>query len=494
LATSISWIDYCVIAVYLFASIYIGIHAARSNNTSEEYFVGGRRQKWFPVSLSIVSAELSAISYMGIAGWIYERDISYFMFTFLLPIIIVLIIRLYIPIYRRLNLISVYEFLEKRYNVYVRAFTALLFIFLRVGHMATAIFAPSLVLQEIAGIPFIPSIAITGIGVTLYTLKGGMTAVIWTDFMQFFVLVGGAVMILAFALNGLNWDVSQMWQLAGTHTTMFNFAFDLHQEVTVWGLVCFMSIYFLTTYATDQVVAQRYFTTKSERETRHAMLGASFVTIPMVALLMFIGIALTAYYASHPELASTLSRADRIMPQFAMTVLPAGAKGLLVAGILAATMSTISAGLNSLSAVLMRDFLVRFRLSGDERRQMKHARWVTLGFGLLITFSAFFVGHLGSVLAIIGKLQSFFMGPICALFTLGVISKRTNSVGVIIGGLTGLIATMLVGNFTSVSWLWWSVVGFVVSMLVGYICSRGWSLIQRVPVHQMDGIKGIEGS
>ncbi len=494
MAGQFSGIDYCVIAVYLLVSIYIGLRAAKGNRNSEEYFLGGRRQSWFPVSISIISAELSAISYMGIAGWIYERDISYFMFTFLLPIITIIIIKLFIPIYRKLKLVSVYEYLETRYNVYVRAFTALLFILLRVGHMATAIFAPALVLQEIVGIPLIPSIAITGIGVTVYTLKGGMRAVILTDFMQFFVLIGGAVTILLFALSALNWDIGHTWQLAGRHTRAFNFDFNLREEVTVWGLFCYMSIYFLTTYATDQVVAQRYFTTGSEKETRRAMLSASLITLPVVALLMFIGIALTAYYAVHPELASTLPRADRIMPHFAMNVLPVGAKGLLVAGIFAATMSTISAGLNSLSAVLMKDFLVRFGFSKQEDRQLKHARWMTMLFGVLITITAFYVGHLGSVLAIIGKLQSFFMGPICALFTLGVIGKRANSVGVILGGVTGLIATLIVANFTAVSWLWWSVVGFLVSMLVGYICSWGWSLLPRIPVQPMDEIQSVEGS
>lgn len=480
--SQISAIDYAVIAIYLFLSIYIGIRSAKRNDDPEEYFVGGRRQRWFPVSISIISAELSAISYMGVAGWIYERDISYFMFTFLLPVVIIVIIRLFIPIYRRLKLISVYEFLEKRYNVYVRAFTALLFILLRVGHMATAIFAPSLVLQEIAGIPMVPSIAIIGMAVTLYTLKGGIKAVIWTDLMQFLVLVGGALVILAFALSALNWDLGQMWQLAGTHTRMFNFSFDLREEVTVWALICYMSLYFLTTYSTGQVVAQRYFTTSSETETRWAMLSAAFLTIPVVTLLMLIGIALTAYYAAHPELSSTLASADRIMPHFAVNVLPVGAKGLLVAGIFAATMANVSAGVNSLSAVTMKDFLVRFGLSGNDARQVNQARWITLAFGVLITIAALYVGRLGSVLAIIGKLQSFFMGPICALFTLGVISKRANSVGVIIGGVAGLVGTLAVANLSSISWLWWIVVGFGISLLFGYLCSRGWAVMKTAAV------------
>ena len=478
----ISAIDYAVIAIYLFLSIYIGIRSAKRNDDPEEYFVGGRRQRWFPVSISIISAELSAISYMGVAGWIYERDISYFMFTFLLPVVIIIIIRLFIPIYRRLKLISVYEFLEKRYNVYVRAFTALLFILLRVGHMATAIFAPSLVLQEIAGIPMVPSIAIIGMAVTLYTLKGGIKAVIWTDLMQFLVLVGGALVILAFALSALNWDLGQMWQLAGTHTRMFNFSFDLREEVTVWALICYMSLYFLTTYSTGQVVAQRYFTTGSESETRWAMLSAAFLTIPVVSLLMLIGIALTAYYAAHPELSSTLASADRIMPHFAVNVLPVGAKGLLIAGIFAATMANVSAGVNSLSAVTMKDFLLRFGLGGSDERQVSQARWITLAFGVLITIAALYVGRLGSVLAIIGKLQSFFMGPICALFTLGVISKSANSVGVIIGGVAGLVGTLAVANLTSISWLWWIVVGFGISMFFGYLCSRGWAVMKTAAV------------
>src|SRR6201999_2023149 len=149
---------------------------------------------------------------------------------------------------------------------------------------------------------------------------------------------------------------------------------------------------------------------------------------------------------------------------FAVNMLPTGAKGLLVAGIFAATMSVISAGVNSLSAVIMTDFMVRFGVSKKEN-ELKHARWATVACGLLITVAAFFVGHLGSVLAIIGKLQSFFMGPICALFTLGVATKTANSTGVTIGATLGLGATLLVATMTDISWLWWIVVGFLVSML-----------------------------
>lgn len=482
--SNFSWIDYTVVAIYIFFSIYIGLRSSKKNTNAEDYFVAGRRQHWFPVSISIVSAELSAISYMGVAGWIYQKDLSYFMFTFLLPVIILVIIRLFIPIYSKLKLVSVYEYLEKRYNLYVRAFTAFLFMLLRVGHMATAIYVPSLVLQEIAGIPLIPSIALTGIAVTLYTLKGGMHSVIWTDLMQFFVLVGGALLILFFALAALNWDVGYMWTMAGEHTRMFNFSFNLHEEITVWGLVPYLCVYFLTTYATNQVVAQRYFATGSEKETRRAMMSAAYIIMPVVALLMMIGVALTAYYAVHPELASRLTHPDRIMPHFAVNVLPIGAMGLLVAGIFAATMSNVSAGINSLSAVLLNDFLIRFRVSLRKERQLAHAYWVTLGFGVTITLTAFFVNHLGSVVAIIGKLQSFFMGPICAFFTLGVISKRANSGGVIIGSLAGFLATVWVANFASISWLWWIVVGFLVSMAVGWVGSWFFRKPENVQVAQ----------
>jgi SSS family transporter len=470
LSSQFTWIDYSVIVVYIFLSIYIGLRSSRKSADSDDYFLGGRQQHWFPVAISIISAELSAISYMGVPGWVYEKDLSYFMFTFMFPLVIFAIIRLFIPIYRKLKLVSVYEYLEKRYNVYVRAFTALLFMLLRVGHMATAIYAPSLVLQEIAGIPLIPSISIVGVAVTVYTLKGGIRAVIWTDFMQFFVLIGGAVVILFFVLAGLNWDLAYMWRLAGDHTRMFNFSFDLHEEITVWALASNQAVFYLTNYATDQVVAQRYFTTGSEKETRKAMMTSAYITVPVVALLMLIGVALTAYYAVQPELARSLTRGDRIMPHFAINILPVGAKGLLIAGIFAATMSVISAGVNSLSAVLLQDFLIRFGLT-KSGREVVHARWVTLGFGLAITATAFFVDRLGPVVAAFGKLSSFFMGPICAFFLLGVTSKRANSGGVITGAVAGLLATIWVANFTSISWLWWIVVGFLVSMGVGWAIS-----------------------
>ncbi len=463
-----TWIDYSVVAAYILLSIYIGLRTSHRQKNADDYFLGGRSQPWFPVAISIICADLSAVSYMGVPGWIYEKDLSYFMLTFLLPVVVYFIVRVFIPIYRKMKLLSVYEYLEKRYNLFVRIFAALLFILLRGGHMATAIYVPSLALQEIAGIPLIPSVAIMGVAVTLYTLKGGMRAVIWTDFMQFFVLIGGALLMLLFALSALHWDLASVWHTAGPHTQMFHFNLSLREEISFWGLIPYLAIYYLTTYATDQVVAQRYFTTGSEEETRKAMMTSAWINLPVVALLMLMGIALVAFYTLHPEMAQALPRADRVLPHFAVNVLPVGLKGLVIAGIFAATMSTISAGLNSLAAVLMKDFLVRFGWSRQTEQQLAHARWVTLTCGALLTFTAFYIDRLGPVVAIVGKLGGFFMGPICASFTLGVISKRANSGGIIVGGLAGLAATLWVANYTDISWLWWIVVSFTVSMGVGW--------------------------
>ena len=465
------WIDYSVIGLYLLFSVLIGFRSSRVLAGTEDYFLGNRRQPWFPVAISILAAELSAVSYMGVPGWIYQKDLSYFMLTFMLPVITYLILGLFIPIYQKLRMLSVYEYLEKRYNLFVRLFTSFLFLLLRGGHMATAIYVPSLALQEIASIPLVPSILLIGTAVTLYTLKGGMRAVIWTDFMQFFVLVGGAIMVLLFALSGLNWDIVGAWRLAGSHTKMFDFSLNLKEEITVWGLTFYLAIYYTTTYATDQVIAQRYFTTGSERDTRRALMSSAFITLPVVAILMMIGVVLTAYYKAYPGMSESLSNPDRILPHFAMNVLPSGIKGLLVAGILAATMSTISAGLNSLAAVAMKDFLYRLGLIRQTEGQLFQARIVTLFFGVLITVAAIYVNQLGAVLAVVGKLGSFFMGPICAFFTLGVTSKRVNSGGVIIGGIAGMVTTAWVANFTAISWLWWIVVGFLSSVIIAWTSS-----------------------
>jgi SSS family transporter len=469
--SQVTALDYLVVVLYLVLSVVVGLRSSRRQDTADDYFLGGRRQPWFPVAISIISAELSAVSYMGVPGWIYEKDLSYFMLTFLLPVVIYVIIRLFIPIYRGLRLVSVYEYLEGRYNVYVRGFAAFLFVLLRGGHMATAIYVPSLALQEIAGIPLIPSVVIMGTAVTAYTLKGGMRAVIWTDFMQFFVLVGGAMAVLLVAVGALGWDLANIWGAAAPHTRMFNFSFDLREEITFWGLSAYLVVYYITTYATDQMITQRYFTTSSEAETRRAMVGSALLTLPVVALLMAVGVALVAYYRLHPGLAETLPSPDRILPHFAVNVLPAGARGLLLAGILAATMSTISAGLNSLAAVITEDFLVRSRSGEHPETSVGQAKWTTLVCGAALTVAALYVNQLGTVLAIVGKLGGFFMGPICALFVLGVTTKRANSGGVIIGGLLGLGATMWVATYTDVSWLWWIVVGFLISAAGGWLSS-----------------------
>jgi len=183
------------------------------------------------------------------------------------------------------------------------------------------------------------------------------------------------------------------------------------------------------------------------------------------------GVVLAAYYKASPALAATLPRADRILPHFAVNVLPIGLKGLVIAGIFAATMSTLSAGLNSLAAVLIKDFFVRFKISQREDQELGHARWVTFACGVLLTLTAFYINKLGPVVEIVGKLGGFFMGPICATFTLGVISRRANSPGIIIGGLVGLSLTLWVANYTTISWLWWIVIGFLGTIVVGWACS-----------------------
>jgi len=464
-----SWIDYSVVAVYIVLSVIIGLRTSKKQKNAEDYFLGGRKQPWFPVAISIICADLSAVSYMGVPGWVYEKDLAYFMPVVMLPLIVYFIVRAFIPIYRKLELLSIYEYLEKRYNLFVRAFTAFLFVLLRGGHLATAIYVPSLALQEMAGIPLIPSIAIIGTVVTLYTLKGGMRAVIWTDFMQFFVLIGGGIVMVLFALSALNWDLSLMWQTAAPHTRMIHLG--LNDEISFWALIPYLILYYLTTYATDQAIAQRYFTTGSEAETRKAMLTSAWISLPVVGLLLLMGVVLVAYYKANPALAATLPRADRILPHFAVNVLPIGLKGLVIAGIFAATMSTLSAGLNSLSAVLIKDFFVRFKISQREDQELGHARWVTFACGVLLTLTAFYINKLGPVVEIVGKLGGFFMGPICATFTLGVISRRANSPGIIIGGVVGLSLTLWVANYTMISWLWWIVVGFLGTIIVGWACS-----------------------
>jgi len=473
MAKGFTTFDWVVLWVYLIASLGIGVSFYRKHETGKDFFLAGRSMSWFPVAISIIATDLSALSYMGVPSLVYQTDLKYMLGAFLLPLQMILVTVIFVPLFYRLNLYTVYAYLELRFNSSTRLFAALLFMGGRGAWMATATYATALALSEITGMSPINAILICGLSTTVYTFLGGMEAVIWTDFMQFFVLVGGAIAIAAFILAGYGGDAREIWAVAKAsgHTQMFDFSLSLTKAYTFWGMVVGLLVFQVSSYATDQVIVQRYFTTKNLRETVKAVIGSSLIVLPVLLLLYGIGIGFVAYYHDHPELKATLSNADRVMPHFTVNILPVGFRGLVIAGIFAATMSSISSGINSLTTSTIKDFLERVnpRISSHD---LFWARLVSIGWGLVATFGA--LSMINSHLTIIEKFAStyqFFAGPLVGIFLLGVLTKRASAWPVTVSAAVGFLAAAASARFSPIHWLWYAPVGCLVTLILGYVAS-----------------------
>lgn len=470
----LSTLDYTIVAIYLVASITLGLRFARGQKNLEDYFVAERGAAWWVAGISIIASDFSAISYIGAPAWTFEKDLQYAMGIFLFPFIMLLIVYLFVPFLARLRMFTVYEYLERRFGLAARTFASGLFLLLRGGHLANAIHAQAIVLGSITQMTPFQAVVLVGSITTLYTVFGGMKAVLWTDVMQFFVLVGGIVAMVIAVLLPFGGNVAEVWRIASEtgHTRMFNFSLDPTFEITVWGLILGMLVINLSAYGSDQVIVQRYFTTSDRKQMTRAIIFNGLLTVPVVMALYFVGLGFAAYYTVNPLLRQDLSSAQQVVPHFITHILPTGMAGLVIAGLFAATMGSLAAGFNSLSTASTMDFYLRFRHQKEapDTNNLKVGRWATLLWGVGCTLAALMVGRLGGVVEIMGKINSFFSGPLIGMFLLGLLTRRANSFGVLAGAVIGTLVAWIIST-TSVSWLWYGPVGCIITLVAGYLLS-----------------------
>ncbi len=496
---------FAILLSYLAAVMYIGSKSAGKQKSLEDFFLAGRKVPWWAAGVSIITADMSAISYVGAPAWVFQKDLRLATGLFLFPLFMLLVVYLFIPLMARLKIFTIYEYLEKRFGLPSRLLASLMFILIVVGRLAVVIYTTSLILSVITGMPVTLCIWLLAGVTATYTILGGMEAVIWTDVMQFCVLVFGMVLILAVIVYAFGGHVGRIWLLAaqGGHTQMLDtnlFSLSLKTEVTLLGLIIGGAVTNVAMYGSDQVIVQRYLTTGSKKAMAKAVMFNGIVTLPVMGMLWLAGIGLAAYYAVHPALAATLTTPDQVVPHFIANALNPVVGGLIIAGIFAATMSTLSCGLNSLTTASMVDFYMRFRgqvapaevpdrstLASD----LSLARWSTLGWALVATVGAMFVDQLGTIVKAMGIINGFFVGPLLSVFLLGFLTTRANSFGAFGGAIAGTALTAVVARMPvpwlpgvlqpsaifPISWLWYGPAGCLFTLLIGY----GLSLARPAP-------------
>ena len=488
---SFGLIGYLVLAVYIVATLGLGLSFALKQKNLAGYFLAERAAPWWAVGNSLLACDLSAISYIGTPGWTYHNDLRYPMSTFMMPIMAGIVAYLFVPFLARIQAFTIYEYLERRFDLKSRLFASAIFSSQRASHMSVAIYAISLALNQIVGWPVWGCIIIIGGLTTFYTVFGGMKAVLWTDVMQFFVLVGGIFAMTGVVLWHFNGDVLHIWNVAAEagHTKLFSFDANIlnpsfWKEMTVWGIFLGLLVSQVGAYGSDQVLVQRYIAAGSARSMTKSLIFCSLIQIPVSLLLFFLGFAFFAFYHA-PENATLLSSLDQlvtssggdvqnlVMPHFIRNVLPSSLAGLVLASLFAATMSVFSSGLNSLSTVTCVDFIQRLRESRPASGELSltTARWVTFVWGVLVTLSAVavYLAQMGSIVEVAAAVIGFFSGPLLGMFLLGMFTLLANSTGAILGAIAGFLVAFLLRNH--VSFIWYAVTGCVPTIIVGYLIS-----------------------
>lgn len=483
---ALSPVDLIAVVVYLAAIVLLGSRFYRRHATPADYFLSGRRMSWIPVGISIIAADLSAITVMGTPAWAFSHNFELLWNSFGFLLAAPIVIAVFVPFYARLNLYTAYEYLERRFDVRARLLASLLFLVLRGTHVALVIYAPSLVMQMVTGLPAAYCVFLVGGLTTFYTTLGGMRAVIWTDVLQFATVMTGIGLIFATAFLNLPGGLPEAYKVAAAAGRLdaFNFSTDPRELTSIWAALAGGLVLCMGPLTTDQAILQRLFTTRSAVDCRRSILLQALLVVPVSVLLFCAGAALFSFYQAHPERLASLPATDAIVPYFVLTELPAGIAGLVIAAILSASMAVMSAGINALTTATTVDFYQRvFRPRATPDQLVSVGRWGTLAWGLVVTIGALFAGRLGALAVAYNHVSSIISGPLLGIFLLATLTRRATSTGVLLGALLGGLMVALVSFGTEWSFFWLGPVGCIVTVSAGWIISMSQNPPAREKVH-----------
>lgn len=479
---SFGWINWAVVVVYLAAMIGVGwwFMNRESSATTDAYFRGGQRVPWWVAGLSIFATMLSSLTFMGIPARSYMTDVSWFIGQLPILLITPLVLFFYLPFFRKLDLTSAYEYLEKRFNLACRIFAALSFIFYHVGRVAVVLYLPALALAAVSDIGVITAILVIGVLCLVYTVMGGIEAVVWTDAVQAIVLMGGALLCFALAVARVDGGWSGMLDIAAADAKGFSLQwsnFDL-RDGTSSVVVLFIAFFFnsFIPYTSSQDVVQRYVTTRDLPAARRSLWTNLFMSLSGAALFFALGVAIYAFFKTNPgELDPALAANDSILPWFIMKELPVGVSGLVIAAIFAASQSTISSSLNSIATSFSKDIDMRVLRPGrDDATYLSAAKWVVVLVGLLGIAVAVWISiaRIQSAFNTFNMLIGLTAGALGGLFALGVFVRRANGTGAMIGAITAtaLVVSLHVAG-APVTGLLYGGIGCLATVLVGWIAS-----------------------
>ncbi len=469
------YVNYAFLGLYMIALVYMGFYFVKREKKTEDYFLAGHRIPWWAAGFSIIATIFSGDTFFSQPALVYSVDWFMYPQKLCFAIIPILIIFFYLPFYRRLNLTTAYEYLEYRFNYFVRLYGSAQFILYQLVRSSMVLFLPSIALSTITGLNIYICILSMGVLCTFYTVMGGIEAVIWTDVIQAIVLILGAIITLIIVPFYIDGGISGFIQ-TGITDNKFRMLYldgDISDMRNTWVMLIGSTFGALVAYSSDQAIVQRYFTTPDEKTAAKSLWLNAILVFPITFILYAVGSALYVYYKSNPAALDLGMQNDAIYPLFITQKIPIGLAGLVIAAIFAVSMSTLDSGMNSIATAVVTDFYQRLFRSSTEIRSLNLARLVTLAVGVFATIVAmlFATMDIKSVTLFFVSLLGLIGSGLGGLFALGIFTQRANWSGALVGAIGSAVILLLIKTYTAVNIFLYSAIGFMLCLCLGYIAS-----------------------
>lgn len=466
----ISFVDMTIIVGYLLFILLIGYFSGKDNKNQEDYFLAARSMPWIPIALSVAATMISANSLIGGPGWSYNEGMYPFMVNISVPLAIFIALNITVPIMYNLKVTSVYEYMGLRLGNYSRMLTLIQFMINSLIQVSSMVYIPVLILHTITGVSiYILTPIVVGVSI-IYTLIGGIKAVIWTDALQFFIVILSIFLIMFQILSDIDLDFISILRIAkekGALNTL-DFSFDLSKTNTFWVTLIGGTAMWIRYFCFDQVQVQRLLTSKSIKSIKKSFVTSAFAMNIVYYFMLLMGVMLTFYYSG-----KKFDTSNQIMVEFILDEIPRGATGIILSGIFAAAMSSIDSILNSMTTVFTKDLYDNYFNKGRES-SLKASMIITFFIGVAINIFIFigFNGTAKSILDIVGGYLSYFSGPALGAFLLAMFTYVANDKGVFWGTLVGFISTFMISKILKLSWLWNPFVGAIITFVSGVLISK----------------------
>ncbi len=497
-----NWLDYSIIIVYIIFFLGMG-YFFKENKNSNDYFLGGRSMGWFPLSLSTMATQLSAISFISAPAFVGLKlggGMKWLTFEFAVPLAMIVIMIVIIPPLFRSGVVSIYEFVEKRFSVSTRLILSIVFQISRALGTGVMVYTIAIILQAVLDIDYVYTILIISVITIIYSWQGGMKAVVWGDAIQMIILFGGLIICLYFGWNLLqeHGGLAQGFDPERLKVIDYNLGIGEGNEYGLWPMLIGGFFLYVSYYGCDQTQAQRLLSAKNEKTIRTLLLANGLLRFPVVLIYCTMGLILGGLVSLAPDFLDEIARttqkhfpeefakngikADLMVPVFIVKYLPHGLIGILMVGILSAAMSSLSSTVNSLSAVTVEDFFNRGEKKLSDKKYMYISKASVVFWGIVCIAASFlFGGSQSAVIEIINAIGSVFYGPVLVTFVLAFFSKKVNHIGMNAGIIVAVLINLILSKTMQemfhidlgfdIFWIWLNFTGVIIALVVAYVVS-----------------------